>query len=470
MINDLLTLCGFEGTEIKKEMPRFETAFDIVGLGEDDIERGIKRINLFFDTELNGIRKILGVWMKEMVNLVLAKQEDKKFLYASIPAIGVDYLTAAMLNSDEVRIAFPDVFFCGTVGVIFDKLHPILEEGESLYLPPGVGHCSLLQLRAGLYAKELIPKGEIFFSCGTICDEVLKADEMLHEYFGVPVQYVNRCHDKEWDEPTNVEREMKFFGAQLKRCEAKVSEIIGFTLTDDMMKGAREFKRKYSRPMRKTLELIASSDPPPISATAMGLIREINTMCLSKEGTEAGAEAIEILYGELEQRVLKGVGVVPKGSPRVMHGYFPSFSDPIVIHMLEEAGIAVPVVELQLFDGGGFTPSVFPKEVKDRHEIQASAYMQGAIGNTVPTEIRAITEACKRLDLDGLFWFIHHSCRPYLAGCQMIKEEVTKELKLPFMLLEGDGYDSRFNSIERLRNNIETFAEMLRMKQSSATV
>ena len=464
MIADLLTLCGFEGAELEKGLPRVKKAFDIIGLNEDDIERGIKRINLFFDTELVGMRKILGVWMNEMVNLVLAKQEGKKFLYASIPAIAVDYLTAAMLNSDEFHIAFPDVFFCGTVGVIFNRLHPILEEGESLYLPPGVGHCSLLQLRAGLYARDLIPKGELFFSCGSICDEVLKADEILHEYFGVPVQYVNRCHDKEWDEPTNVEREMKFFGAQLKRCEAKVSEVVGFALTDDMMKEAREFKRKYSRPMRKTLDLVASSDPPPISATALALIRELNTMCYSRKGTEAAAEAIEILYQELEQRVREGVGVVPKGSPRVMHGYFPSLSDPAIIHMLEEAGIALPVVELQIFDGGGFTPPVFPEGVKDRHEIQASAYMQGAIGNSLPTEIRAIIEACKRLDLDGLFWFIHHSCRPILSESQMIKESVTKELGIPFMILEGDGYDSRFYSTERLRNNIETFAEMLRMK------
>ena len=170
---------------------------------------------------------------------------------------------------------------------------------------------------------------------------------------------------------------------------------------------------------------------------------------------------------ELEQRISQGIGVVPKGSPRVMHGYFSSLSDPTVVHMLEEAGIAVPVSELQLFDGGGFTPSVFPEGIQDRRELQASAYLQGAVGNCLPTQIRSVIEACNRLNLDGLFWFIHHSCRPLLGETLIVKEAVTKELGLPFMVLEGDGYDPEFYSIERVRNNIETFAEILQTSKAA---
>ena len=61
MIADLLTLCGFEGAELEKGLPRAKKAFDIIGLNEDDIERGIKRINLFFDMELVGMRKAGGL-------------------------------------------------------------------------------------------------------------------------------------------------------------------------------------------------------------------------------------------------------------------------------------------------------------------------------------------------------------------------------------------------------------------------
>jgi len=78
------------------------------------------------------------------------------------------------------------------------------------------------------------------------------------------------------------------------------------------------------------------------------------------------------------------------------------------------------------------------------------------------TEIRSIIEACKRLNIDGIFWWIHHACRPMLAQSLMIRDSVTKQLGIPFMVLEGDGYDRQFYSFEALRTNIEAFAEMLR--------
>ncbi|MDO8688742.1 MAG: 2-hydroxyacyl-CoA dehydratase family protein [Dehalococcoidia bacterium] len=323
----LLELCGYEPQEIEEERPRVEEAFAVLGLTAEDVKRGEARITRYFDPGLRGARKLMGVYLREMVDLVLARDDEGTWIYSSPPSSCADFLTAAMLNAPGVRTGYPDIVFALTLGAIFDKLEPILKAGQALSLESGAAHCSLIQVRAGLAALRLIPRAKLHVAPGLVCDEIPKADSLLGETFGVPVHNLLRSSDQDWEEPGKVDRHIKFLAENLRRTIERVGEAAGIRITEEMLGQARALSREYSQPKRRILEMAVNVDPPPISGVLLHYIRGLGGHGLGLRGIRAAIEGINILEGELETRVAKGIGVVPKGSPQgaarlcpVLHG------------------------------------------------------------------------------------------------------------------------------------------------------
>jgi len=73
--DELLTLCAFDQGEIEDQRPRIESAFTKLGLAPADMERAVARVQKSFDLGLLGVRKALGVCLKELFDVVLARQE-----------------------------------------------------------------------------------------------------------------------------------------------------------------------------------------------------------------------------------------------------------------------------------------------------------------------------------------------------------------------------------------------------------
>ena len=76
--DELLKLCAFDEAEIAAQRTRIERAFEKLNLGPQDMERAVNRVQKYFDIELLGVRKSLGIWLKELFDAVLAREEGKK--------------------------------------------------------------------------------------------------------------------------------------------------------------------------------------------------------------------------------------------------------------------------------------------------------------------------------------------------------------------------------------------------------
>ena len=83
----LLKLCGFDSKEIEQERLRIEKAFERLEIGPVDMEPAMKWVTQNHDVELVGVQKLLGAWLKELIDLVLAKDEGKRTLYYGFPTI-----------------------------------------------------------------------------------------------------------------------------------------------------------------------------------------------------------------------------------------------------------------------------------------------------------------------------------------------------------------------------------------------
>src|SRR5512139_1163894 len=101
MDTEFLDLCGFEKEELATEGPRVDRAFSILEIGPKDIAHAKEALTKYFRIELVGMRKVFGILLKELADLVLAKEEGKKVIYGSYPPLSV-ILAAGALAGDDI--------------------------------------------------------------------------------------------------------------------------------------------------------------------------------------------------------------------------------------------------------------------------------------------------------------------------------------------------------------------------------
>ena len=134
-----LRLTGFEETEIGDYLPKWQETSEILGLTEADIEFAIEEwIPTHFDVSLEGVRKLLGCLIREIVDLTNAnkyKQQGTKIVYGIMPAITHYYYALKLTAPDDIYVSFPDYFLTVVMNGLFHKLNPFLEEAEKSGIP-----------------------------------------------------------------------------------------------------------------------------------------------------------------------------------------------------------------------------------------------------------------------------------------------------------------------------------------------
>ena len=72
-----------------------------------------------------------------------------------------------------------------------------------------------------------------------------------------------------------------------------------------------------------------------------------------------------------------------------------------------------------------------------------------------------MTEACRRLKVDGVLGKYHVGCRINVGDALIVKEAITKELGIPVLLLEWEGFDPRVMDEEKYGKQLETFRDIM---------
>ena len=88
---DFLRLTGFEEEEMPEYLPEWRKASERLGLTEEDVRFAVQeRLPGHFAVELEGIRKLLGCFVKETIDLTKAgeyKRKGAKIVYGILPAV-----------------------------------------------------------------------------------------------------------------------------------------------------------------------------------------------------------------------------------------------------------------------------------------------------------------------------------------------------------------------------------------------
>ena len=459
----LVKLCGFEDDDAAREKPRMDKVFPRLELGAEDMERAVEWVKKNHDVELKGVRRLLRAWLLELLDMVLARDEGKTIIYygyPSIPGPGMAIKAAADLAGKDVYVACPDVILCHTLGQIFNKLGPIIETGEQGGLPPGHGLCSLQQIRNGGLAKGIIPVPDLVTGSSYFCDMGSKADELLHEKYGHRAIYIDGSMDSRWGEYPNYQPErVEFMGTQLNKLFDTVKEVIGAEVNAEAWDRAMDTSRALYGVLGRLTRLMMA-DPLPVSYVTAGLALQLTAGSTGRSMTE-GPEAVSTLCDEVEKRVDQGIGVVEKGAPRVLLLIAP-FSDPSIIHMMEDAGLAI-TSGIFTVPGKKHPPTTYTT----LGEIRAEREMRDGFYHSNFGTAKRVEEAVRDLKVDGVLWGYLYNCRPLAETSHTIKKWVEETTAVPVLSLEIDAYDSRNYSAAALRTRVEAFAEMLRARKAS---
>jgi len=454
---ELLKLCGFEEHEIESELPRVEKAFNKLGITDEDIERAKQRLTKYYDIELQGVRKVFRLCVRELVSSLLVREDGKKKIIYGFMTPGFDILGSILVSrSKEVFSVHHSWAFHIVVGCLFDKIVPIIEEAEKKWLKAGVvAHCANVKTFLGPITLGLFPKPDLMVTAGFLCETSPKTLDLLHELYDIPVCYVDTCHDRELREYNDATKRTADLAAKsLRRLVERIQEIVGFEITDDMLQELLDTKDKLDAALRRLRNLVESSDPLVLSPAHENIWMCLNSLTLGIDGIAEAVDAIDTLYEELQERVNKGLGVVEKGAPRILAILPAGQTDPRLEHLTCEVGIAIVALDT------GFTvPS--EEKSKDPYKKFAKGLLQHSLGTSLPRRIPLIIEGCKRLNVAGVLDRFHVGCRTVAGDALVIENAIKKELGIPVLLLEWENFDPRVYNHEQYKRRLEVFKTML---------
>lgn len=461
---ELFRMCGFEKEEVERERSRIEKAFDRLELGSKDIDNALTTIPQNFDVSLRGVRKALRIWLEELLNLVLAKEEGKKLIYGTAPGFPCELLEAIRVAApDQVYCANPELLLGTVLDALFGKHDALVEVGERHGLAPGLAHCSVGEAKVGGVVAKYIPPPDLAICMGIFCDQTPETEEMISEVYGFPEPvYVDNCLDLNWEEWNNIPlRKIEYLAGQMRKALDRAQEVIGVAITDEHIQRARVNLFQTLNGIMDAYKLL-ENDPTPIS---VGEIMPLVYLYFNPvAGREKVVEACQILCQEGRQRIEQGYAVVPKGAPRVLFTWLPNV-DNTVVHIAEQAGLVI-IMQVVLWP---IEAQRKPKTVQTPLLRVAENYLRNPyICGYLPINMQWVREASRYYDVDGVFWYWMYNCRVQAALNPIaLRRWITEELGLPVLILEGDFHSTHEYSGEAARTRIETFAEVVKAHKAA---
>ena len=461
---DFLRLTGFEEDEMSKYLPQWREASKKVGLTEDDVQFALEEwIPAHFDIELEGVRKSMGSFMKEFMDLTKAneyKEQGVKIVYGILPASLHYYYALKLTAPDKVFVSFPDVFLAFGLNMFFHKLNPYLEEAERTGISYGCRHCALNKTRYAARKWGEIPSPDISWIWGFICDEGPKTDEFIRLY-----------HDPQWktyitrlphDQPLGtVEDEVidrvEYLAHQMRDGFEFVQREIGIRVPEEKILETQKFWKRYASKLTELNKLMAS-DPQPVGSNSTTLFPNPLGMPYNT-GAESMEKALDITIEELKQRVDRKEGVLPEGAPKLMVYVIPA-NVPWIAKMFEENGVGLTFGHSFMLTKKQLEPPTFT----DPYMATAESWLRRGSSCNPGYEAEQICEKLETYGADGMLFGFFDFDRWLGSSHRLLARMVEEKTGLPVFYIEGDAWEDRDYSPEALRTRIESVCEIVKMR------
>jgi benzoyl-CoA reductase/2-hydroxyglutaryl-CoA dehydratase subunit BcrC/BadD/HgdB len=459
---EFLEMCGFDEGQRVAQLPRVQQVFARLGLTDEDVERAKSRLTTYYDIELQGVRKLMSLIVKNLCNIVLMREDGRAKIVHSCMSPGMDILGSALMdNYDTAGWIDPNFTFMVIMGCLFDKYTPILEAAERQWLKSGaVAHCGMVKSRVGLIGLGFIPRADLTVTTGFACETSPKVNELIEEVYGIPACYVDTCQDRELGEHPDSSRVIALAAKSMRAAVDRVEEATGCRITDEMLWEVIEARKALDASRSRLNEVIRHSDPLPLRSTHLNLLGvALGGIHFKKEEVGEAVDALDTLHDELVERRERGVGVTPKGAPRVLVMFPHHHTDPRWENLANQMGLAVLACDFDgvppapVADGGAVRPS-------DPFEVIAQ-HLNGSFTQPLGVRVKMVLDMCRHLGVDGVLYHYHLGCRYVVGDALIVRDAIIRELGIPVLMIEWENFDPRSYNHEQYEAKLETFRSLM---------
>lgn len=245
--------------------------------------------------------------------------------------------------------------------------------------------------------------------------------------------------------------------AEYLKFAEKLEELTGVKLTVENLKQGIETVNAKRQAMHRLSQLRAAN-PVPISGLDMLLANQVYFY----DNPERFTASINAICDELEERIANGVGVFPKGTPRILLSGCPmAVPNWKVPGIIETSGAIMVGEEMctgergfrNLTDDGADTVDELMDKIVDRYfEIDCAVF--------TPNKKRYdhIKEMVQKYKADGVLHYSIQFCQPYQIEAMSVEKNLEKE-GIPVLTIDTD-YSQE--DVGQLKTRIEAFIERIK--------
>jgi len=460
---ELLRLAGFEEDEIPEYLPEWRQTSEKIGLTEADVKFAVEEwIPAHFDIRLEGVRKSIGGWLRETIDLMKAseyKVKGYKLLYGVFPS-GFQYFYSFKLAApDRVFVSVPDAFMAFVLNMLFHKLAPYLDEAENQGISRDCRHCPASKWRYAARIRGILPTPDVSWVWGFLCDNAPKADEFIQAYYDSnwKTVFTRLPHDEAFSMDPDQEParwRVEYLADEMKESFLEAQKELGISVSEDKLSEADGIMKDYASKLVKVAGYI-SADPLPVGGVSTELF-SFAVVLPFNTGLDYMDKALNILIKELEERVVNKEGVLPEGVPRLMAWTSPA-GVPWVVKMFEDNGVRYqrPMSHRRA-----------NAKKKDQNPFMVTAEDQLRGGNNTGSEAMQILEDLKAYGANGMVFGMWDFDR-WLGGHHRLLAKIVEEKTgLPTFYIEGNSWEDRDYSAEALRTRIESICEIMKTRKT----
>ncbi len=283
----------------------------------------------------------------------------------------------------------------------------------------------------------------------TTCGGKKKMYELLNEY--TPTYTLHLPHKK--DDP----EARKLWLNEVRLFKNKIEEITGNKITYDKLKDSIE-RVNRKREILQKLYNTRKASPPPISGKDVLLIMQLAFFDEVDRFVEKTGELIK----ELEDRIKRKEGVVPKDAPRLLISGTPMTVPNWKLHDIIEKSGAIVVSEESCTGTRYFSQLVEPNSGSVNTQLKnlAERYLHINCACFTPNAERPedVVRLAKEYKTDGVVYYVLQFCHEFNIEFAKV-ERALKEEGIPVIKIETDYSQS---DTGQLKTRLETFIEILR--------
>lgn len=459
-----LEMLGWQGDELKDFLPKWLKSAKLLGLSDLDVQQAVEKwIPTYWDLSLKGVRKFIAACIRDIADIAAGDEylsAGDKLLYANMPGVPLPLMANSIASGGHVHVHYPAYLMVTVLGAFFNKYcgkyNPSF--GDNSMRSP-CANCAMNRIRYNSYDNINFPLPTVQWSWGLRCSEAPKTDELIQSDIDENnIAYVILPHDvNSGIDESGYRPKINYLATKLRQAQEKVSALTGYPVSDDDVRSAASKYIEYMDKLQTLTDLVMNADPLPLSGGELTMFGLFVEMCFGINADYL-IDAMDTITEEVRERIRNGVGLLPKGAPRLACHF-----NPLCVPWLDKAfrDNGICLVQGKLFPFAEKFKS-FINEESDIYKAIARIILSIPSTMNMLDEARINSELVMRYPVDGALYGFY-STDVWVGALQKTMVKVIEtETGVPHFYIDGelwnsvtDSYDSQMAIVRSICNYLK---------------